>query len=777
MKLLSRISMSVIVLLVCVSAVAQQKIDPKRQINWPIGCQVYNVATGTCPPVSTAALVPRGAWNSGTAYAVNDIVSYSGNSYAAIQAGTNQQPDTATTFWTLFVTGGGVITSVTFTGTGSPTLISGVLNIPPVSVGNVGLCALADGVTNLCVTSSPFNASPYGATTTVTTGTNAPGTTIAVSSSATFSAGYDVSIAGAGASSGLYIGTISGVPDGLHIVLSTSTSTSVASGAVVKHDETRAILAAQAALQATGVGGWLLLPCPIASSMYRVNGPLLDTSEANAILPMPKLPNYTNPLIYVGYRGCGVNGQTILQTDQTTGNFIGGYNSATGGGYNPFTSAAASFKDLTIQIPGNTNMTAVNLTAVETAPRIENLIIRGGNASPPTGGTSWGLRMPAILNVPYMSGDQLIIAGFTNGLVGTEHNTFGKIVLEGNINCLVLDNGGNIGAASSITSIGYTGHSFTADDIWFNDCTNNIVGSSTHSAVNIGVADMELTTGNGILDASNSLYGIIGAQITDSRGSTTPCNANVNGAAHLTIHYINCQPEAGGGGSGIPLSTNLVEEWAAHEGSGTTESNSGSDSSNTLTLSSVTWASASGFSGNQPTYTGTSSSATASSYAFTNFDGSTGFSTCVWLNPSDLSGTVDNIISDANSTTGYLVNVLGAGIGGFQGAIQVYMYSDLTHYISVHTPAAAVVVGTAANVCMYYDGTKLASGVHVSVNGISQTMTTQSDTISGGSIASSHVLGIGTTFPGTIGKLEIWNRTLSGADTVTLHSGGTTSIE
>ena len=41
----------------------------------------------------------RGAWSSSTAYAINDGVSYNGASYIAILAGTNHQPNTATTYW------------------------------------------------------------------------------------------------------------------------------------------------------------------------------------------------------------------------------------------------------------------------------------------------------------------------------------------------------------------------------------------------------------------------------------------------------------------------------------------------------------------------------------------------------------------------------------------------------------------------------------------------------------------------------------------------------
>lgn len=45
-----------------------------------------------------------GTWNSGTAYAVGQIVFYSTSSYVSIQAGTNHQPDISPTFWTKSMT-------------------------------------------------------------------------------------------------------------------------------------------------------------------------------------------------------------------------------------------------------------------------------------------------------------------------------------------------------------------------------------------------------------------------------------------------------------------------------------------------------------------------------------------------------------------------------------------------------------------------------------------------------------------------------------------------
>jgi hypothetical protein len=48
---------------------------------------------------AAVGFTPRGAWGSGSSYAVNDVVSVSGSSYLAIEANTNQNPTTQTAYW------------------------------------------------------------------------------------------------------------------------------------------------------------------------------------------------------------------------------------------------------------------------------------------------------------------------------------------------------------------------------------------------------------------------------------------------------------------------------------------------------------------------------------------------------------------------------------------------------------------------------------------------------------------------------------------------------
>ncbi len=94
-------------------------IDADATFSWPkpmnlaVGDKIIAVASansalvvdyGVYEKTTTPAAVgftPRGAWSSVATYATNDVVSYNNSSYIAIQASTNQQPDTQTAYWVL----------------------------------------------------------------------------------------------------------------------------------------------------------------------------------------------------------------------------------------------------------------------------------------------------------------------------------------------------------------------------------------------------------------------------------------------------------------------------------------------------------------------------------------------------------------------------------------------------------------------------------------------------------------------------------------------------
>ncbi len=76
---------------------AGDKIIASASTGSAIVC-LYSAYEGSAAPVAVG-FTPRGAWSSGATYAVNDVVSLSGSSYLAIQAGTNQNPATQTAYW------------------------------------------------------------------------------------------------------------------------------------------------------------------------------------------------------------------------------------------------------------------------------------------------------------------------------------------------------------------------------------------------------------------------------------------------------------------------------------------------------------------------------------------------------------------------------------------------------------------------------------------------------------------------------------------------------
>src|ERR1051326_1496620 len=56
---------------------------------------------GPTGPAGLPGIVWRGAWSDTTAYAVHDAIAYNGTSYISIQAGTGNQPDTSSNFWSV----------------------------------------------------------------------------------------------------------------------------------------------------------------------------------------------------------------------------------------------------------------------------------------------------------------------------------------------------------------------------------------------------------------------------------------------------------------------------------------------------------------------------------------------------------------------------------------------------------------------------------------------------------------------------------------------------
>ncbi len=105
----------------------------------PIGPAGPTGATGATGAPGPVGLVWSGTWSNSTTYSVNQAVSYAGSSYIAIAPGTGQQPDIATSYWTLLAQQGtqGVAGAAGATGPAGPTGATGAAG-PAGSPGSMG---------------------------------------------------------------------------------------------------------------------------------------------------------------------------------------------------------------------------------------------------------------------------------------------------------------------------------------------------------------------------------------------------------------------------------------------------------------------------------------------------------------------------------------------------------------------------------------------------------------------------------------------------------------
>jgi hypothetical protein len=367
--------------------------------------------------------------------------------------------------------------------------------------GNPSTCT-ASSATDICLTLAPYYASPNGDITTTTSGSLTSGSTTAtVASCSTFVAGNGVLITGAGASGANYIGTVS-TCSGTTLTFSPATSTTVASGVVVQHDETAAITAAYTSLASTG--GRIYFPL----GLFLVNGPLQDTSGANAILPMPHvLYQGTPPAVPISFIGSAIptccnltkTNASIIQTSATSGNVIGGYYNA--GSYTPFTNVWLVLEKLVFRAPTNPGVVDVNATYI-TGLHAEHVWFDTPSSSIPSNTAGGAMYFPTLANNVSIIADDIGIVAYYNGLKIGEHAHIGSVYGSALANGFIFDTG--------VLSPYPSGQSngISVDYLWCGSCTNVIATGSVGATVNIVMASMENST-TGINDPSNLLFGKI----------------------------------------------------------------------------------------------------------------------------------------------------------------------------------------------------------------------------------------------------------------------------
>ena len=266
---------------------------------------------------------------------------------------------------------------------------------------------------------------------TSTVGTTSAGSSVVVAEATTYSIGQGVFIAGAGISGADYIGKIVGVSSNT-IALSPATSTSISTGALVRHDDTAAFQAAINLATVTNPRINIVVP----DGHYNWNGPAQTTSSGSSLTAIVTLPS--SP--YLPYLETGgstvsptvvnIEGQAqpsvgslygpVIQSDRTGTTMLSGDSE---GAYLNYTNVEVNLKDLIFRTYDNPNVSAINLGFVARAS-VTNLVIDTGLpamcgysgitnciVTMPTHSNSVGLTMPGSDN----EGDDVLSASFVTG--------------------------------------------------------------------------------------------------------------------------------------------------------------------------------------------------------------------------------------------------------------------------------------------------------------------------------------------------------------------------
>ncbi len=431
---------------------------------------------------------PQGAWSGGSTYQKSDVILYGGNAYySTIADNSGNTPSIGSPYWAIFssVTSGG--TTVTLQTNGNANGSQALLNL--VCTGST-TCTNSGGVVTITSSASSSGPCPLANATNLCI-TQAP---------------YSADNTG----------------------------------------NTDATSAFQSAINAlSSLGGTIWVP----DGTYNINGALQDTSGANAVLTMPKLPNYSNPNVHIAIKGLSrlvTNTPQIgarIATNATTGNFIGGYDAASGGGFPGFTGVGLELENLTLISPGNSSITMVNGTWLMSL-QANHLLVSTTTAADPTTGRSVGIAFPTLANAFQNYADDVATAGYYTGMILTEHTQFGSLYGELGHNCFVFDVGANTNNSSYIP-VSYHGNSVSGDYIWTQQCDNSIVGGANPTTINIQNVDIELPGQNGIYDPNNMLHGIVNFLNPYGTSSSTAltngqCSTPTSGGANLSIVALYC---------------------------------------------------------------------------------------------------------------------------------------------------------------------------------------------------------------------------------------------
>lgn len=310
------------------------------------------------------------------------------------------------------------------------------------------------------VAEDPYYASCDGRTTT-TVGTTAPGTTVIVNAAIGFIRHHGIFISGAGPAGGDYVGEVVAV-NGTTLTVTPATSTSVAAGAWVAHDDTAALQAAIDAVFAAGAGT-VLGP---AYGLSRINGPLQDPTGANGILILPpRILQYGSIPVDICIEGSAVpafsdqgspdnpsSGGWIIACNKDdhegTGAMLSGrWND--GGGWGNFTAAFLTLKNVTFRAPTGPTINGINAYDIARINMEGKVVVETGPVTALVSivNDKYGVKFPAFNCVPASRVASLTVSSFNRGIIAHErthisnlYTTYTKYPVESNSGTLVIDN-------------------------------------------------------------------------------------------------------------------------------------------------------------------------------------------------------------------------------------------------------------------------------------------------------------------------------------------------
>jgi hypothetical protein len=163
------------------------------------------------------------------------------------------------------------------------------------------------------------------------------------------------------------------------------------------------------------------------------------------------------------------------------------------------------------------------------------------------------------------------------------------------------------------------------------------------------------------------------------------------------------------------------------------------------------------------------------------------FSVSCIFNARSLASTAPGIFCDSNSS----LSTPGLHILQFRRATVdatsiTFMLTadDATNKIEVNIGASAIVANTAYHLCAVYNGSSLASGVSLFLNGVSRSITVVQDNLSanidysstfctiGGRLTSVGAVTSGQMFNGQLDDIRIYSRELTPTEIQQLYTGG-----